>query len=92
MRAVSSGMAGSGMILSEMWANAFADCLTASCRSPYRQSRSCCLLLYEFATSISAGAKRWSYQTGIMVDSSPTVVNGMVYVGSDDWFVYALNA
>lgn len=36
----------------------------------------------------------WSYTTGNSVTSSPTVANGVVYVGSDfpDNTVYALNA
>jgi len=35
---------------------------------------------------------RWSYQTGDMVNSSPAVANGVVYVGSDDGNLYALRA
>ena len=35
---------------------------------------------------------KWSYATGNRVQSSPAVVNGVVYVGSDDHNVYALNA
>src|SRR4029079_6597885 len=34
----------------------------------------------------------WSYTTGDIVAPSPAVVNGMVYVGSDDNNVYALDA
>jgi outer membrane protein assembly factor BamB len=34
----------------------------------------------------------WSYNTGYSVESSPAVENGLVYVGSDDRNVYALNA
>jgi outer membrane protein assembly factor BamB len=34
----------------------------------------------------------WSTSTGGAVDSSPTVVNGVVYVGSDSGSIYALNA
>jgi len=34
----------------------------------------------------------WKYKTGREVDSSPTVANGIVYVGSDDDNVYALDA
>jgi outer membrane protein assembly factor BamB len=34
----------------------------------------------------------WKYQTGDFVDSSPAVVDGVVYVGSGDKNVYALNA
>ncbi len=35
---------------------------------------------------------KWSYTTGGSVDTSPAVVNGVVYVGSWDSKVYALNA
>ena len=35
---------------------------------------------------------KWSYTTGVVVYSSPAVANGVVYVGSDDDNVYALNA
>jgi len=34
----------------------------------------------------------WSYETGDWVESSPTIVDGIVYVGSDDFNVYALCA
>ena len=32
----------------------------------------------------------WSHTTGGDVESSPAVVNGVVYIGSDDGYVYAL--
>jgi eukaryotic-like serine/threonine-protein kinase len=35
---------------------------------------------------------RSAFATGNTVDSSPAVTNGVVYVGSDDGNVYALNA
>ncbi|MFI6588133.1 serine/threonine-protein kinase [Embleya sp. NPDC050493] len=35
---------------------------------------------------------RWSYSTGAEVDSSPAVVDGVVYIGSHDKNVYALDA
>lgn len=35
---------------------------------------------------------KWSYTTGDIVYSSPAVVNGVVYIGSADSKVYALNA
>ena len=35
---------------------------------------------------------KWSYTTGSHVVSSPAVANGVVYVGSEDDNVYALNA
>jgi len=34
----------------------------------------------------------WSYTTGASVESSPTVANGTVYIGSWDHNVYALDA
>lgn len=41
---------------------------------------------------VVAGTQRWSYKTGNAVYSAPVVANGLVYVGSDDNFVYALDA
>ena len=38
------------------------------------------------------GAKLWNYTTGGFVNSSPAVVDGVVYIGSNDGNVYALNA
>ena len=35
---------------------------------------------------------KWSYTTGGAVESSPAVANGVVYIGSDDGNLYALNA
>jgi outer membrane protein assembly factor BamB len=35
---------------------------------------------------------KWKFTTGSAVFSSPAVANGAVYVGSDDTYVYALNA
>lgn len=37
-------------------------------------------------------AKKWSYRTGGYILSSPAVVNGIVYVGSFDYSLYALDA
>src|ERR1700676_3206512 len=34
----------------------------------------------------------WSFKTGDVVSASPTVVNGVVYVGSWDGYFYALDA
>ncbi|MDY6779160.1 MAG: PQQ-binding-like beta-propeller repeat protein, partial [Halobacteria archaeon] len=39
-----------------------------------------------------AGTVKWSYKTDYWVTSSPTVVDGTVYVGSADSNVYALDA
>jgi outer membrane protein assembly factor BamB len=35
---------------------------------------------------------KWQYTTGGAVESPPAVANGVVYVGSDDDYLYALNA
>ena len=37
-------------------------------------------------------AHKWTYATGAFVESSPAVMNGVVYIGSDDGNLYALNA
>jgi outer membrane protein assembly factor BamB len=34
----------------------------------------------------------WSYTAGNVVNSSPAVANGVVYIGSWDYNLYALNA
>jgi outer membrane protein assembly factor BamB len=36
--------------------------------------------------------KVWSFQTSLFIRSSPAVANGLVYVGSDDHNLYALDA
>jgi PGF-CTERM protein len=36
------------------------------------------------------GTELWTFATGAPVDTSPAVVDGTVYVGSDDTNVYAL--
>ncbi|MER5911896.1 PQQ-binding-like beta-propeller repeat protein, partial [Streptomyces sp. NPDC001982] len=36
--------------------------------------------------------KRWAFPTGSAVSSSPTVADGVVYVGSDDNNLYAVDA
>jgi PQQ-like domain/IPT/TIG domain len=43
-------------------------------------------------SSVSGLALDWSFTTGGGVQSSPAVVNGVLYVGSNDGNVYALNA
>ncbi|HML03696.1 MAG TPA: PQQ-binding-like beta-propeller repeat protein [Candidatus Bathyarchaeia archaeon] len=51
---------------------------------------------YFYALNASTGAVVWWYVThgaySAPLLSSPAVVNGVVYVGSDDYHVYALNA
>ena len=41
---------------------------------------------------LPSGQLKWSFKTGGAVESSPAVVGGVVYVGSDDNNIYALNA
>jgi len=47
-----------------------------------------------YALDASTGEKRWGFETGlwISVASSPAVVDGTVYVGSNDSNLYALDA
>jgi eukaryotic-like serine/threonine-protein kinase len=42
-----------------------------------------------YALNARTGAKLWSYTTGDKVWSPPVVVNGTLYVGSNDHKVYA---
>ncbi len=43
-----------------------------------------------YALNASTGALLWKYRTGgPEVESSPAVVNGMLYIGSDDGNLYA---
>jgi len=47
---------------------------------------------YSTSTAPNTDNVRWSYTTGDHVSSSPAVVDGAVFVGSDDGYVYAINA
>ena len=38
----------------------------------------------------SNGLLKWTFTTGSLVESSPAVANGVVYVGSYDYKVYAI--
>ena len=38
------------------------------------------------------GQQLWNYTTGSAIDSSPAVVGGVVYIGTDDWNIYALGS
>jgi len=42
-----------------------------------------------YAFNASTGQQLWSATTGGSIYSSPAVVNGIVYVGSDDGSLYA---
>ena len=48
------------------------------------------ILLILYALKATNGSVIWSYATGGQVVSSPTVIDGMVYCGSNDGKVYAL--
>jgi outer membrane protein assembly factor BamB len=46
-----------------------------------------------YALDARTGTKLWSFATGnSMIESSPAVANGVVYVGSVDHSLYALDA
>jgi outer membrane protein assembly factor BamB len=47
---------------------------------------------YSTSTAPSTNQTLWNYTTVGSVESSPAVAGGVVYVGSDDDHVYALNA
>lgn len=47
---------------------------------------------YSTSTAPTTNQTLWTFTTGGAVETSPAVVNGIVYVGSDDGCVYALNA
>jgi eukaryotic-like serine/threonine-protein kinase len=46
---------------------------------------------FVFALNALTGTKIWAYQTDGQVESSPAVVDGVVYIGSRDGNIYALN-
>ena len=45
-----------------------------------------------FALDIKTGQRKWVFQTGGKVYSTPAVANGIVVVGSSDNFIYAVNS
>ena len=47
---------------------------------------------YSTSTTPNTNQTHWIYPTGGVVESSPAVFGGMVFVGSNDGMVYALNA
>jgi outer membrane protein assembly factor BamB len=47
---------------------------------------------YVYAIDAATGAIRWREQTGGVVNSSPVVSGGRVYIGTDNDAVYAFNA
>jgi PQQ-like domain len=64
----------------------FANCVTSGVSPDWRPSRP---MTRQRKLDAGTGAKLWGYKTGRWVSSSPAVVNGVVYVGSDDGKVYA---
>jgi eukaryotic-like serine/threonine-protein kinase len=47
--------------------------------------------LYNAAGVPKFSRVRWKFKTGAAVYSSPAIVNGVLYVGSNDHFLYAIN-
>jgi beta propeller repeat protein len=47
---------------------------------------------YSTSKAPNANQTKWTYKTGGLIASSPTVADGKLYVGSDDGNVYALDA
>ncbi len=47
---------------------------------------------YATVRPFTTPARKWAFPTGGVIDSSPAVVNGVVYVGSDDGTLYAIDA
>ena len=45
-----------------------------------------------YALNATTGAELWIYDTGTQINSAPAVVDGVVYIGSENYNVYALNA
>jgi len=49
------------------------------------------LAVFVASSGGQAGTQKWSFETGNVVFSSPTVVDGTVYVGSDNGNLYAID-
>ena len=43
-------------------------------------------------SKVPTGKIKWSFQTGNKIRSTPALCNGVVYFGSDDGHLYALDA
>lgn len=48
--------------------------------------------VYQTAPVESYGGLQWHFQTNAPVRSTPAIVRGVLYIGSDDGFLYALDA
>ena len=44
------------------------------------------------SANVGTLVKNWSYATGNVIESSPTIVNGVLYITSEDGHLYALNS
>jgi outer membrane protein assembly factor BamB len=44
-----------------------------------------------YALDAKTRQERWQFTTGGHIESAPTVANGVMYVGSDDDYLYALD-
>jgi outer membrane protein assembly factor BamB len=79
-----SGLSASASFLVNTdWATMHDD-LTRSGLNPYENVLS--------SGNVSGLTKAWSFATGSFVDSSAAEVDGVVYIGSEDFSLYALNA
>jgi outer membrane protein assembly factor BamB len=47
---------------------------------------------YVIALNATTGALVWRFATNSGIESSPAIVNGVVYIGSFYGYIYALNA
>ena len=48
--------------------------------------------LHSLLNAQTPGTLKWRYETGLFVESSPAIgVDGTVYVGSQDYYLYAIN-
>src|SRR5207248_2539411 len=44
-----------------------------------------------YAFDATTGTPLWSFPTGDLIASSPALVNGVIYVGSNDHYLYAID-
>ncbi|UUY52762.1 serine/threonine-protein kinase (plasmid) [Streptomyces yangpuensis] len=83
---------------SRKWSYAFTPTgFWATPRERYRGSAASDGLVYcsngaLYAVDVTSGEQRWAYTSGGRAWSSPTVVQGLVYFGSDDGRLYAVDA
>lgn len=44
-----------------------------------------------YALEAGTGALLWQYTTGSYIESAPAVANGVLYFGSNSWYLYAFH-